>query len=141
MIFETTLANKENQVLINDIVGRRFSFFESLKLKGVGSKRMAIESVSANLANLINKVADINYGNIELRQNGIIVHINKGLKTYSWAIPFYHLNIYQTNGFSIHAEGMFVRFKNNKLLRENRKFLAKMMDLKTENQQQFNFQF
>ena len=140
MIFDTTLENKDNEALITDIVGHRFSFFESIKMKGVGSKRMMIESVSPSLDNLMNKVSDINYANIELRKNGIIVHINQGLKTYSWVIPFHQLHTYQSDGFSIHANGRYVRFVNNKLLRENKMFLSKMMNLKAKSQEQFNFQ-
>lgn len=140
MIFDTTLENKDNEMLITDIVGHRFSFFESIKMKGVGSKRMMIESVSPSLDNLMNKVSDINYANIELRKNGIIVHINQGLKTYSWVIPFHQLHTYQSDGFSIHANGRYVRFVNNKLLRENKMFLSKMMNLKAKSQEQFNFQ-
>lgn len=140
MIFDTTLENKDNEALITDIVGHRFSFFESIKMKGVGSKRMMIESVSPSLDNLMNKVSDINYANIELRKNGIIVHINQGLKTYSWVIPFHQLHTYQSDGFSIHSNGRYVRFMNNKLLRENKMFLSKMMNLKAKSQEQFNFQ-
>lgn len=99
-----------------------------------------IDDVSIGFKNIMNTVADINYGNIELREKGLLVHINKGLKNYSWAIPFYQLHIYKTNGFSIHAQGNFVRFKSNKLLKENKKFIDKLIDLKIENDKQFDFQ-
>ena len=141
MIFDTTLQNKDNEILMTDIVGRRFSFFESIKMNGIGSKRMMIESVSPSMDRLMNTVSDINYANIELRKNGIIVHINKGLKTYSWVIPFHQLHTYQSDGFSIHANGSHVRFMNNKLLKENKMFLSKMMNLKAKSQEKFNFQF
>lgn len=140
MIFDTTLENWDNEMLITDIVGQKFSFFESIKMKGVGSKRMMIASVSPDLDDVLNTVSDINYANIELRKSGIIVHINKGLKTFSWVIPFHQLHTYHSDGLSIHSEGKFVRFMNNKLLRENKTFFSKMMKLKTENLEQFNFQ-
>jgi hypothetical protein len=110
-------------------------------MNGIGSKRMMIESVSPSMDRLMNTISDINYANIELRKNGIIVHINQGLKTYSWVIPFHQLHTYQSNGFSIHANGSHVRFMSNKLLKENKMFLAKMMNLKAKSQEQFNFQF
>ena len=141
MIFDTTLQNKDNEILMTDIVGRRFSFFESIKMNGIGSKRMIIESVSPSMDRLMNTVSDINHANIELRKNGIIVHINQGLKTYSWVIPFHQLHTYHSDGFSIHANGSHVRFMNNKLLKENKMFLSKMMNLKAKSQEQFNFQF
>ncbi len=140
MIFNTTHNNKDVTATINDLLGKPYSFFQSIKLKGTGSKRMMIDDVSIGFKNIMNTVADINYGNIELREKGLLVHINKGLKNYSWAIPFYQLHIYKTNGFSIHAQGNFVRFKSNKLLKENKKFIDKLIDLKIENDKQFDFQ-
>ena len=88
---------------------------------------------------MLNSVSDINYGNIEIREKGILVHIAKGHKNFSWAIPFYQLHFYKTSGFSIHAQGNFVRFKNNKLLEENRKFIDKLIDLKIENEKEYDF--
>ena len=71
MIFNTTHTNKEAKATINDLVGDSYSFFESIKMKGVGSKRMVIEDVSIGFKNILNSVADINYGNIEIRKKGI----------------------------------------------------------------------
>ena len=88
MIFDTTLENKDNEALITDIVGHRFSFFESIKMKGVGSKRMIVDKLSPNLNYISNITSDINYANIELRKKGILIHITKGLKNFTWAIPF-----------------------------------------------------
>ena len=101
---------------------------------------MIIDEVSVGFKNIINTVSDLNYGNIELREKGILVHINKGLRNFSWAIPFYQLHIYKTSGFSIHAQGNFVRFKSNKLLKENKKFIEKLMDCKIKNDEQYDFQ-
>ncbi len=139
MIYNTTHKNKEAESIFNDLLGKRFSFLQSIKMGGSGSKRMIIEEVGIGFQKYMNTISDINYGNIELRKQGIIVHINKGLKTFSWAIPFYQLHTYKTNGFSIHAHGNFVRFKNNKLLKENRKFINKIINLKIENDKRYNF--
>ena len=139
MIYNTTHTNKEATAIFNDLLGTPYSFIKAIKMGGVGSKRMIIEEVSPGFLKYMNTVADINYGNIELREGGILVHINKGLQNFSWAIPSYKLHIYKTNGFSIHAEGNFVRFKNNKLLKENKKFLDKIIDLKIESDKQYEF--
>lgn len=139
MIFNTTHTNKEATATINDLLGKPISFLRAFKKGGVGSKRMMIDDVSVGFKKMMNTISDINYGNIELRDKGIIVHIIKGHKNYSWAIPFYQLHIYKTTGFSIHAQGNFVRFKNNKLLKENKKFLDKLIDLKIENEKNYEF--
>ena len=139
MIFNTTLTNKDAAATMNDMLGEAYGFIKAIKLGGVGSKRMIIEEVSPGFSKVINSVSDANYGNIELREKGIIVHINKGLKNYSWAIPYYQLHTYKTDGFSIHGQGNFVRFRNNKLLKENKKFLDKIIANKIENQKQYDF--
>jgi len=139
MIFNTTHTNKEAKATINDLIGAPYSFFKALKMRGVGSKRMMISEVSQGFKDIMNTVSDINYGNIEIRGKGILVLINKGLKNYSWAIPFYQLNIYKTSGFSIYAQGNFIRFYNNKLLKENKRFIDKLLDLKIENDKKYDF--
>lgn len=139
MIFDTTHTNKTTETTINDLLGASYTFFEAIKMKGIGSKRMVVADVSLGFKNIMNTVSDINYGNIEIRKKGILVHINKGLKNYSWAIPFYQLYTYKTDGFSIHAQGNFVRFANNKLLKENKKFIEKLVDLKIENDKNYEF--
>ena len=139
MIFNTTHTNKEAKATINDLIGLPYSFFEAIKKRGVGSKRMIVSEVSSGFKEIMNTVSDINYGNIEIRENGILVHINKGLKNYSWAIPYYQLHTYKTDGFSIYAQGNFVRFTNNKLLKENKKFIDKLMILKIENDRNYDF--
>ena len=140
MIFNTTLKNKDATATMNDLLGKPYSFVKAIKLGGVGSKRMIIDAVSPGFLKLINAVSDINYGNIELRQKGIVIHINKGLKNFSWAIPYYQLHTYKTEGFSIHAQGNFVRFKSTKLLKENKNFIDKIINCKIENNKQYDFQ-
>jgi hypothetical protein len=140
MIFNTTLNNTDATATMNDLLGKSYSFLKAIKMGGVGSKRMIIDAVSPGFLKVINAVSDVNYGNIELREKGIIVHINKGLKNYSWAIPYYQLHTYKTEGFSIHAQGNFVRFKSNKLLKENKQFIDKVINCKIENNKQYDFQ-
>jgi hypothetical protein len=100
---------------------------------------MVISEVSQGFKNVMNSVSDINYGNIEIRKKGILIHINKGLKNFSWAIPFYQLHTYKTNGYSIYAQGNYVRFLSNQLLKENKKFIDKLSDIKIENDKKYDF--
>ena len=128
----TTYYEKEHKSLLQDIVGKSFSFWQALKLHGIGSKRMIIDTVSPNLQQYLNKTDDLNYANIELRPFGILVHINKGLSNYTWAIPFSQLHIYKTKGTSIHAQGRFIQVKNNRMLKENKRFFDKIMTKRIE---------
>jgi hypothetical protein len=87
MIYNTTHNNKEAKAQFNDLLGKPYSFLKAIKMGGIGSKRMIIEQVSSSFQKYMNTVSDINYGNIEIREKGIIVHITKGLQNFSWAIP------------------------------------------------------
>lgn len=140
MILNTSYHNPEHIRLINELVGKEYSFFEKIKLGGIGSKRMIIENVSPNLDFVINTGSDLNYSNIELRPNGILVMINKGLTTFTWIIPFYHLVLYKTNGISIHAQGKFIHFRNNFMFKNNKNFFDKLLNEKVKYDTKFEIQ-
>jgi len=140
MILNTTHFNKDHKRLLMGVVGKQFSVLESLKMKGIGSKRMIIHDVSPNLKPYMNTVSDANYANIELREKGILILINKGLQNFTWAIPYYQLVMYRTNGASIHAQGKFIQFKNNITFKENKAFFEKMLDEKIKYVERYNFQ-
>ena len=140
MVLNSTHTNKEHKDILEDLVGKPFSFSESFKMKGIGSKRMVINDVSPNLKPLMNAIADINYANIELRKKGVLIYINKGLQNFTWAIPYYQLVVYKTNGSSIHAQGKFIHFKNNQTFKENKKFFNKMLNEKIKYDLEYNFQ-
>ncbi|WAC03126.1 hypothetical protein N7U66_05770 [Lacinutrix neustonica] len=139
MIFNTTYTDKKTKVLINDLLGKPYSFMQSIKMKGTGSKRMIVDEVSPSLHRYLNIISDINYANIELRPSGILIHINQGLKNFSWAIPYYHLVIYKTNGSSIHAQGKFIHFRNSKTFKENKSFFDRLFALKVNFDEQYKF--
>ncbi|MEO5788622.1 hypothetical protein [Gelidibacter sp.] len=130
MILDTTYTDKTHDALINDLVGKPFGFIQAFKMRGIGSKRMMIEEVSANMKPYLNTTAAISYANLELRPFGLLIRINKGLQNYTWVIPYYHLVIYKTNGSSIHAQGKFIKFKKNITFRENKAFFDKLLDQK-----------
>ncbi|MEO1032233.1 MAG: hypothetical protein AAFX55_12550 [Bacteroidota bacterium] len=137
MILNTTHHHPEHKQIIADLIGSSFSLVQKLKMHGVGSKRMIVDEVSPNMQSMMNKVSDINYANIELRPKGILVMINQGLKNFTWIIPYYQLVIYKVNGSSIHAQGRFIHFRNNKTFKENKKFFDKLMDEKVKYDMQF----
>lgn len=140
MILNSTYKNKKEKQILENLVGRPFNLIESIKMKGIGSKRMIVDNVSPNLKQYLNKVSDLNYANIELRTKGILIYINKGLKNFTWAIPYYQLVIYKTNGASIHAQGKFIHFRKNKTFKENKSFFKKLLNEKVEHDLLYNFQ-
>lgn len=137
MIINTTHNHPEHKQIVSDLIGEPYSLVQKLKLGGVGSKRMIVDEVSPNLHSIMNIVSDINYANIEMRPKGILIMINKGLKNFTWIIPYYQLVIYKVNGSSIHAQGRFIHFKNNQTFKENKKFFDKLLDEKVKFDMQF----
>lgn len=137
MILNTTHYKSNHKTIITDLIGGSFSLVQKLKLGGVGSKRMIVDRVSPNMQSMVNQVSSITYANIELRPKGILVMINKGLKNFTWIIPYYQLVLYKTNGSSVHAQGRFVHFANSKTFRENKKFFDKLLNEKVNYDSQY----
>jgi hypothetical protein len=137
LVLDTTYYNKEHKLLFNNLVGKPYNLFESIKRRGIGSKRMIVDKVSPNLNSILNTVSDLNYANIEMRKKGILIHITKGLRNFTWAIPFYHLVLYKTDGMSIHAQGKFIHFKKSKNFYENKKNLRSLLNEKIQFDEQY----
>ena len=132
MIFNTTHNNQEYDKQSALLVGKKFTLFERIKRGGIGSGRLIIEKTSPklNLGKL--KFSEIDYGNIELRPKGIVIHYTRKLERFSWVIPYYRLVIYNAQFFSIHANGNFIQFSKNKNYKVNKKFINRMVALKND---------
>ena len=131
-LYNITYKNKETEKEINAEMGKPFGLIEKLKLGGIGSRRMIIENFSEDIKNLALKVSGIQYANIELRPNGIIVHINQGIYTHAWTIPYFRLSIFNGDFFTIHGGGNYIQFNKEKSWKENKEFLQKIVKLKSE---------
>ena len=132
MIYNTTYHNEDYLQQSKEVVGKAFSFLERLKMGGIGSGRLMIAEISPKLKLGKLEFSEIDYGNIELRPQGIIVHYTSKLERFSWVIPFFRLNTYNAQTYSIHADGSYIKFEKNKNYKENKKFLEKMADRKIE---------
>ncbi len=131
-LYNITYKNKETEKEINAEMGKPFGLIEKLKLGGIGSRRMIIENFSVDIKNLALKVSGIQYANIELRPNGIIVHINQGIYTHAWTIPYFRLSVFNGDFFTIHGGGSHIQFNKEKSWKENKEFLQKIVKLKSE---------
>lgn len=132
MIYNTTYHNEDYLQQSKEVVGKAFRLLERLKMGGIGSGRLMIAEISPKLKLGKLEFSEIDYGNIELRPQGIIVHYTSKLERFSWVIPYFRLNIYNAQTYSIHANGSFIKFEKNKNYKENKKFLEKMADRKIE---------
>jgi len=130
MIFNTTFKNQEFDYESNLLVGNKFNILERVKLGGIGSGRLVIENTSPKLNLGKQKFSELDYGNIELRPKGVIIHYTRKLERFAWIIPYYRLVIYNSQFFSIHANGNFIQFLKNKNYAENKKFINRMITIK-----------
>tara|TARA_B100000768_G_C11107403_1_gene301747 strand:- start:219 stop:644 length:426 start_codon:yes stop_codon:yes gene_type:complete len=131
-LYNISYKDKERDELIDAEMGTPYSLLSKIKLGGIGSRRLIIENMSVNMSHLKSKVADLQYGSIELRPQGIIVHVNLGLDVFAWTIPFYRLSIYNGDFFTIHGNGDYLQFNKEKSWAENNVFIKKMLRLKLE---------
>ena len=133
MIYNSTYTDIEKDIETNNLVGKKYNLIKSIRLRGIGSKRLIVEELGINFKKLIQQKNDIIYSNIELRKKGIIVYVVDGQKRFTWVIPYYKLVIYKTPSFSIHSNGNFIRYSNKLNHKQNLVFLKKVLDHK------FNF--
>lgn len=132
MLLRDSHNDKEILKKINDLVGKPFTLSQRIKLRGVGSPKLYINSSSIDIRNLLIVDNSLNSCNIEMRPNGIIVRFRSRLETYALAIPYYKLNIYKgkSEEYSIYKDHYFVKVKANTT--PIHKFIKKIMDYKIE---------
>ena len=110
MIIDSTAITPDLARKINKLVGKPFSLLARLRMGGIGSHRMCVKGYSRGFENLLQRNSNLLYSNIELRPKGIIVHISQRNHRFSWVLPYYHLAVFQSEGFTLHGNGEFIRF-------------------------------
>ena len=139
MIYNSTYNDIEKEIQTNDIVGKKYNLIKSIRLGGIGSKRLIVEDMSVNFKKMIQQKNDLIYSNIELRNKGIIVYIVEGQKRFTWVIPFYKLVIYKSPSFSIYSDGNFIRYSNKLNHKQNLTFFKKVLEHKYNINKHNNF--
>ena len=141
MILNTTHLTSKVKKIIAEFIGNEFSFIEKLKLRGVGSYKMMIEECSESIQEKLNFNEGINYCSFELRKKGMMLHfLDHNYEKTSWLIPYYKLVVYKTSVLSIYSDSTFVKLKIDRNFKLNKKFLAKMLKLKSVYADENNFQ-
>ena len=93
MIYNSTYTDIEKDIETDNLVGKKYNLIKSIRLGGIGSKRLIVDELGINFKKLIQQKNDIIYSNIELRKKGIIIYIVDGQKRFTWVFPFYKLVI------------------------------------------------
>lgn len=126
MIIDNSAPTPELTRKINKVVGEPFSFLARYRMGGIGSHRMYIKAYSSGFEKYLHKDSNALFGNIELRPDGIIVHISQRNHRFSWVLPYYQLSVFQSEGFTLHGNGEFVRFNADVYFDKNKLFLERM---------------
>jgi len=127
-IFDTTHNLRKTVEEMNALMGKSFPFIQRIKQGGIGSKRMIIETTSPIFLPYINPSHYLTFSNIEIRPNGILVHIHKSLDNFAWAILFKDLELVLLDDeIQIEAEEESILFRSGYKI--NRKFFDKLLEL------------
>ena len=118
---------------INDYVGKPYTILKRLKIGGIGSSKLVINSADSIIENLLNLDNNLNYCNIEIRPKGIIIHFKSLLETYGLIVPFYKLKIFKgkANEYSIYIDNFFI--KVNASEKNEHDFFKKILRLRASN--------
>jgi hypothetical protein len=118
---------------INNYVGKPYTILQRLKIGGIGSSKLIINSADSIIENLLNLDNNLNYCNVEIRPKGIIIHFKSLLETYGLIVPFYKLKIFKgkANEYSIYIDNFFI--KVNASEKNEHDFLKKILRLRASN--------
>ena len=118
---------------INNYVGKPYTILKRLKIGGIGSSKLIINSADSIIENLLNLDNNLNYCNVEIRPKGIIIHFKSLLETYGLIVPFYKLKIFKwrANEYSIYIDNFFI--KVNASEKNEHYFLKKILRLRASN--------
>jgi len=118
---------------INNYVGKPYTILKRLKIGGIGSSKLIINSADSIIENLLNLDNNLNCCNIEIRPKGIIIHFKSLLETYGLIVPFYKLKIFKgrANEYSIYIDNFFI--KVNASEKNEHDFFKKILRLRASN--------
>lgn len=137
MIFNLNYNDPTITRKINELVGKPYSLRERILKGGTGTSKLLVKEMSNELVAKFGLNHDLKYVSIELRSKGIIVYIKSKINDYAWPMPFYKLSVYQSNYFSIHFDGLFIKLDLTTVYPKNKKFVDQLMAAKaaaSENQ-------
>lgn len=137
MIIDSTYMDGDTKRNVDKLVGKAFGFRKRLTGEPIGSHRMMVGEYSQGFEHIFKKATGIVYCNIELRPLGAILHFNVKNTPYSWVIPYRKMTFYDTEIFSFHADGQFLKFHKDENWGINKKFLRNLMNRRVEYTERF----
>lgn len=132
MLVNTSYNDPKIQKKIDLEVGMPYNLIDRLKMGGVGSPALDIQSSSAEIHNLLVVDNGRNRCTIEIRPKGILVRFRSRLDSYTLVIPYYKLVIYKGNiaQYSIYRDHYFVKVSAD--TKAVQQFFTRLIELKSE---------
>lgn len=132
MLVNTSYRNPEIEKKIDLELGMPYSLKDRLKMGGVGSPALDIQSASLEIHNLLVVDNGRNRCNIEIRPKGILLRFRSRLDSYTLVIPYYKLVIYKGDiaQYSIYRDHYFVKVTAD--TKAIQKFFTRLTALKSE---------
>ena len=113
MVRNVSYKNEKQELEINGLVGKPFRLFKRIKEGGVGSGKLLITKADKDIENLLILDHNLNFCNIEMRPNGIIIYFRVLLETYALVIPYYKLVMFKVDGeeYTLNMDQKFIKIK------------------------------
>lgn len=132
MLLNVSYHNKETIKKIDAKVGKPFTLWERWKMRGIGSPRLVLKSMSIQISNLMELDSNRNVCNIEMRPDGIIIGFRSRLEVYALVIPYYKLVLFKgkSDEYTIHKNDYFFKIEARKKDTAVHRFMKKVMEAK-----------
>ncbi|MCP4521423.1 MAG: hypothetical protein GY827_06990 [Cytophagales bacterium] len=132
MVIGHNIKQEEANKKIDKLLGESFSIFKKIVSGTDESKVFSVQHISPHFRIPADEIDNYQHGIIEMRPNGILVHLMYGVQKISWAIPYYQLVIYKSEVLSFHAQGYVVKFHCNEHYQNNLAFIDQIMENRNE---------
>lgn len=105
-LYATSYKDKKQIREIDGLVGKSFSLIERIKMGGIGSKRLEVDSVSDDFKIALNATHYQTLVSLELRPKGVLIYFRRRLDNFTVVCSFSDLQIHSakticfTNGSS-----------------------------------------
>jgi hypothetical protein len=132
MLLNVSYNRPKIKAQIDESVGKAFSLMDRIKMGGIGSGKLFINSSSVQIHNLLILDSYVNTCSIEMRPKGILLSFRSILETYALIIPYHKLKIYKGSSqqYSIYMDNYFVKIKADQ--KRIHQFMRKVMDQKLD---------
>ena len=132
MLLNVSYNRPKIKAQIDESVGKAFSLMDRIKMGGIGSGKLVINSSSVQIHNLLILDSYVNTCSIEMRPKGILLSFRSILETYALIIPYHKLKIYkgESQQYSIYMDSYFVKVKADQ--KRIHQFMKKVMDQKLD---------